>query len=99
MYQLVISCGKIGSGPLVTISTVKSSTLRIALAVARVAAICEVRARSKEKTTSSAVNGGPSRNFSPWRSLQRQTSGAGGDHSVATAEGGGSSLMPRDTGA
>ena len=38
-----------------------------------------------EKTTSSALNGDPSWNFTPGRSLKRQVSGPVCDHSVARA--------------
>ena len=41
--------------------------------------------RITEATTSSAVNGLPSWNFTPWRSLKRQRSGATISHEVASA--------------
>jgi len=48
--------------------------------------ICEVfsRARAIENTTSSAVKGRPSENFTPWRSLKIHLVGVSCFHSVAS---------------
>jgi len=77
MPQVTSSCSMIGFGAVVSISTVLSSTLRTSFTVASTAARFEpwARTRCALKTTSSAVKGVPSVNFTPLRRWKRQTVG------------------------
>ncbi|MNT12045.1 hypothetical protein D3C72_1469580 [compost metagenome] len=72
-----ITSGRIGNGPLVSISTARSPTLRTALISLSVAFMSEPSpcARAKLNTTSSALNGVPSWNTTPLRSSKRHTFG------------------------
>ena len=78
---------RIGAGPGVSISTVWSSTRRgLPMAVAKVLKL-EVGscARSMENTTSSAVKGVPSWNFTPFLRWKRQVVAFTCSHEVASA--------------
>ena len=88
MMLIVAMCSSsIGLGPLVVNSTVRSSIffgMPDALAYARSCDVSE-RARSKLNTTSSAVNGVPSWNLTPGRSLKRHVVGFTVVHDSASA--------------
>ncbi|KAG1302776.1 hypothetical protein G6F62_015856 [Rhizopus arrhizus] len=75
--MLVRSLSISGYGCVISISTVKSSTLRTALKAGRLPLSGEASSDTRviEATTSSAVNGAPLWNFTPWRSLKRSTGG------------------------
>jgi hypothetical protein len=79
--------GRIGSGWRVTISMVKSSTFRTSATEAKKEPTLEPgpRARAMENSTSSAVRGEPSLNFTPSRSLKRQVVGFTCSQDVASA--------------
>src|SRR5260221_6560064 len=87
IIQLAIELGSTGSGADVIRSTVSASTARASLMVATRLASSEPSfdTRWYENTTSAAVNGVPSANLTPERSLKRQTVGSTSDHSVASA--------------
>ncbi len=86
MMRISVSCGmSTGTGPSVTISTVRSSTLRASFTPVRYGRKRDVSmfARAMLKTTSSAVNGAPSWNFTFGRSLNRVTVGLTASHESA----------------
>jgi hypothetical protein len=87
MPQLVISCSRIGFGTVVSNSTVWSSMRRISFTEASTPWMFDPgpRARSAENTTSSAVKGVPSENFTPRRRWKRHTVGDGFSHRSASA--------------
>ena len=75
--QVVISCGRIGSGRAVSRSTVRSSTCRASFTGPSTARSSELGdlMRLAENTTSSAVKAEPSCHFTPPRRWKRQTVG------------------------
>jgi len=87
MPQLVISCSRIGFGTEVSNSTVWSSILRISFTEASTPWMFDPgpRARSAEKTTSSAVKGVPSEKRALRRRWKRQTVGDGFSQRSASA--------------
>ena len=87
MPSVVSVSGRIGYGAVVSISTAKSPTLRTSLIGLVTPFMSEPspEARLKVKTTSSAVKGVPSWNFTPWRRSKRQTVGLCCVHLVASA--------------
>ena len=89
-----------GLGAVVSKSTVWSSTLRISFTEASTACRLEPWARTRWalKTTSSAVKGVPSVNFTPWRRWKRQTVGEGCSQRSASAGSTCISLFRRTSG-
>src|SRR5581483_8383679 len=98
MYQVLMSPGSSGFGSLVSKSTVRSSTLRTSFTVVSLPLMSEpsISTRLYENTTSSAVKGEPSWNFTFGRSLNRHTVGDVCCHEVASL-GTSSSFLPRPT--
>ena len=87
MRASVSSRSRMGLGPLRNTSTVCSSTFLTSLTLCTADIMLDgaVPARVSENTTSSAVNGAPSWNFTPLRSSKRTCVGETCVHLVASA--------------
>ncbi len=87
MRASVSSRSKMGLGPLSITSTVWSSTFLTSLMLCTALIMLDggVMARVSENTTSSAVKGEPSWNFTPWRRVKRTCVGLTCSHLVASA--------------
>ena len=96
----VSSDSRIGSGPLVSISTVMSSMRRTSLTDPTTSDSCELLEvmRLKENATSPAVSGLPSSHFTPGRRWKVHSTGLVCSHFTASAGSTSSFLLRRTSG-